>query len=238
MDFSLQETSAAASAIRALQIQLKELRAQNTKLQQELSESSSNNFTSRDSFDKKLDLLKTEFFNKESSMKQDIIYLCERVKQLEQENSSLSSENNSLKQELLENKQNQRMIIMLQEELQIMSKKLIQKEAEHELLGRRIGQLEEQGLRNSKTFESFSGNAEIGAKVVGGHFEDKAELIDSELSQQKFVYREYLKNPNPTSQEWKSKVEQLRKSIEGNSHELLKLRKGQHEQLRTQLEND
>ena len=238
MDFSLQETSAAASAIRALQIQLKELRSQNIKLQHDLNESSSNNFTSRDSFDKKLDLIKTEFFNKESSMKQDIIYLCERVKQLEQENLSLSCENNSLKQEILENKQNQRMIIMLQEELQIMSKKLIQKEAEHELLGKRIAQLEDQGLRNSKNFESFSVNPEIGAKVVGGNFNDQAELIDSELSQQKFVYREYLKNPNPTSQEWKSKVEQLRKSIEGNSQELLKLRKGQHEQLRTQLEND
>ena len=51
MDFSLQETSVAASAIRALQIQLKELRSQNIKLQQDLNESSSNNFTSPYSFD-------------------------------------------------------------------------------------------------------------------------------------------------------------------------------------------
>jgi hypothetical protein len=236
MEFSFQETSAAAAAVRALQQQLRELREQNSKLQNELSESSYASFSSRESYDKKFELLKNEFFGKESSMKQDIIYLCERVKTLEQENLMLISENNSLKQDVIENKQNQRMIIMLQEELQILTKKLVQKETEHDLLNKRICQLEEQSMRNSKHFESFI-NVEKSARMEK-NWTESAEHIDSELSQQKYMYREYLKNPNPSSQEWKSKVDQLRKSIEINSQELLKLRKDQHDHLRSQLEND
>ena len=235
MDFNFQETSAAAAAVRALQVQIKELRLQNSKLQNELNENSYANLTNRESLDKKLELAKSEFFNKENSMKQDIIYLCERVKTLEQENLSLVAENNLIKQEVIENKQKQRMIIMLQEEVQNLSKKLVQKEAEQELLNRRIHQLEDQGMRNSKHLESF-GNVENSGKVER-MWEGQVEQIDSELAQQKYMYREYLKNPNPNSLDWKTKVDQLRKSIELNSQELLRLRKDQHDSLSRQLKS-
>ena len=239
MDYhlSIQETCAASAAIRSLQSQLKEMRLENSKLQSDLRSSLLASTSERESFEKQCELLKEEFLSRESSMKEDLVMLCQRIKYLEHENLSLLEENHRFKEILQEGKQSQRMVVLLQDELSILHKKLQQKEVEQGLLDRRIKQLESQEVISAKQQKI---NASEGVRERGkaeDPIESQAQLIDSELSQQKMQYREYLKNPNPSSNEWKQRVDQLRVSIESNSQELLRLRREQYEHLKNYTGN-
>ncbi|OMJ78527.1 hypothetical protein SteCoe_21632 [Stentor coeruleus] len=234
--FSFQETSAAAAAIKSLQIQIKDLRTQNQNLLSELHNSALSYSSEKEKLEKQNDQMKSEFFEKESSMKEDIIYLCSRVKILEQENQVLLNENHVYKEQAIETKQNQRMVILLQDEVEMLSRKLSQKESEINLLNKRLNQLENSDIKSSRLSEGFTLSRETKSQSIEKSTENRNEELDMELAQQKNMYRDYMKNPNPSSSEWKQKVEELKKAIEGNSQELLRLKKDQYENLKLNLE--
>ena len=194
MDYT-QETSASA-AIKALQHQLKEFRSENNKLQSQIHELQTLKSSDKENYDKHIEDLRTEYTNKENSMKEDLIYVCQRLKHLEQENSSLVNENYKLKEKILEFKQTERMVYLLQEELQIMNRKLQQKEKEEELSNKRIAQLE-----SKESFEKTAKTTGFDALKSGvfekNAMETRAEFLDAEIAKKKTVYRECLKNPNP-----------------------------------------
>lgn len=227
--YSIQETTAASAAIRSLQQQLKEMRQENSKLQSELHLFSTSKSQEKDEFEKHLYEIKEEYLSRETAMKQDLVSLCKRVQYLEQENFQLLNENRKSKDFVQEGKQSHRMIILLQDEINILNKQLQQKEAEQELLDRRIKQLENHETRPQKQGALPRSLKESGKTPL----ETKAEILDSELLEQKTQYREYLKNPNPASTDWKQKVENLKMSIESNSQELLKIRREQHDYLKS-----
>lgn len=234
--YGLQETSAAAAAIKALQFQLRELRQQTGKLQSELQDSQEALNKFKEHKEKQLETLTQDYAAKENNMKEDLIYLCQRVKYLEQENLDLIDQNHKLKEQIIEITQNERANILLQEEVQMLAKKIHQKESENVLLNKRINQLENLDDKSMKGSKSFNDTSNL--KLISENsFDSRADLLDSELVQQKSEYREYLKNSNPSNKEWKQKVDMLRTCIESNSQELLRLRKEQYEHLRTQIEN-
>lgn len=234
--FSFQETSAAAAAIKSLQIQIKDLRTQNQNLLSELHNSALSHSSEKEKLEKQIDQMRSEFFEKESSMKEDIIYLCSRVKVLEQENQVFLNENHVFKEQIIEAKQNQRMVILLQDEVEMLSRKLSQKESEINLLNKRLSQLENSDMKSSRLSEGFSVSKEMKSQSMEKITEMRNEELDIELMQQKNMYRDYMKNPNPSSSEWKQKVEELKKAIESNSQELLRLKKDQYENLKLNLE--
>jgi chromosome segregation ATPase len=233
MEYGLiaQDTTAAAAAIRSLQAQLRDLRAENAKLTEELQAAGRANAGLQESYERQLENTRIDFSNKESAMKEDIVYLCQRVQFLEKDNLVLINDGHSLKSQVFESSQSMRMIEMLKEELQMASKKVQQKETEIELLNRRISQLE-----GGKGKEKASEGAENRGKAsVERNFEVQAERLDGELGEMKAEYRELLRNPQHNSSEWKERVEELRKAIENRSQELLRIRREQYEQLRESM---
>ena len=231
--YGMQEASAASAAIKALQLELREMRYENKELKSELHNLNLSQSSLKENFEKQLERIKNEYSNKESGMKDDLIYLCQRIKHLEQENFNLTDENQKIKESLMEGKQNQRMIILLQDEISMLNKKLQQRENEQELLYKRISQLENISKESPKESQIFTqDNLRTSRNHAASPNEEKAESLDNVLSKQKIQYREYLKTPNPSSSEWKQRVDELRRSIESNSQELLRLRKEQYEQLK------
>lgn len=142
------QTCSAAVAMKALQNEIKELRGQNEMLKKQVLRESSENSLKSDLCAEKMNAVEWLSASKEAQMKADILFLCEKVQELEFENRRMVKVNQELERKLEEHEKNFGKYLVTH---QLADKGIFessQKDAEIDFLKRKIEWLE----RSSQKF--------------------------------------------------------------------------------------
>ena len=144
-------TCSAAIAVNSLQNQIKELRAENEYLKTQLLNISSENRSKTSFYSGQVNSIQLNNKNKEDEMKTDIVFLCEKVRELEIENRIANEANEKLEKKLQENEKILGKLSATQRFPDQSSIESAQKDAEIDFLKKKV-----QWLEGSLSRESFS----------------------------------------------------------------------------------
>lgn len=135
-------TSSATIAIKSLQIQLKDLKAENEHLKTQVVKLTSETLSKTSFFSSQVDSIQLIKKNKEEEMKADIIFLCEKVRQLENENRIVKEANEKLQKKSQNNEKTFEKFYATQRIFGQSSIESAQKDAEIDFLKKKVQRLE------------------------------------------------------------------------------------------------
>lgn len=233
--------SAASAALKVLQAQVKDLKDQNQQLQSKLHHSQNVYVDDKRIWEQEMERSNHLYLSREQEMVSQIHMMSDKIKLLENSYKKSEDENKDLKSQIKSGAEKDGIIEIFKEEIRQAKKQIQAKEQEHELLSKRIHQLESErrnldgdhvhqvnyndSLDYSKT--EISRPNTVYYSTDAPDIEQEANRIERELESLKIEYRSTRSGSYIYDSEWRRTMENIMKQIEIKSLSLLDLRSKQ-----------